>query len=41
MAEKGKNKVTLQQQEIGRAGIYYYQLETENFVGTRKLLLTN
>lgn len=41
VAEKGKNKVTLQQQEIGRAGIYYYQLETDNFVGTRKLLLTN
>jgi len=36
---KGYNNVSLEQKEVSRSGVLYYQLDTEEFTATRKMIV--
>lgn len=36
--EKGKNNVVINQNDLDEDGVYYYQLDTENFSATKKMV---
>ena len=40
-AIKGNNQIVVSKSDIGESGIYYYQMQTKNFVGIKKLMLNN
>jgi hypothetical protein len=37
---KGYNEITLQQSQLGASGILYYQLASEGYMATRKMVVT-
>ncbi|MBK7232786.1 MAG: T9SS type A sorting domain-containing protein [Saprospiraceae bacterium] len=38
-AHKGLNQLIIQKSEIGRSGIFYYQLDANDHTDTRKLVI--
>ena len=38
-SKKGLNQVVIDKAEIGRSGIFYYQLESGDFIATRKMII--